>query len=348
MSYQSKGKQHNRLLIYFKIQPTLIFQIMKNVMSFIFLFALCLGMTTSLFAQNELTAAQLKQIEVVMAPVRAKVNKVLAEENAALLKQYHVDTAQVRKIKDAKQYKAALSALETKYMAFMKKGYSDAKVDETALKAQISNIIPKDVKYKFGPFLSIVSISDIPAVVASANGCLELKCPFDVKNTNKTGSLISIGVANANDCGVYTSGFSDLAGAGDAIAFSGKKATIPANKTKVKVTATENYSMNGTAWAVLGGAYVESSVGVRAQGPSVNKTFTFKTNWAVAPVIWFSNYEETAENTDINMSFAPSAAGGDYTIQVFAKSYSFAGAAFAAPTCYSFVYKVAKIKVCWE
>jgi hypothetical protein len=48
------------------------------------------------------------------------------------------------------------------------------------------------------------------------------------------------------------------------------------------------------------------------------------------------------------MNFTPSTAGGDYTIQVFAKSHSFAGAAFAGPTCHSSVYKVAKIKVCWE
>jgi len=321
---------------------------MKNAMSFVLLFALFLEMATSLFAQNELTAAQLKQIETVMSPVRTKVNKILAEENAALLKQYHVDTSLVHKIKDPQKYAQALKALESKYLAFMKTGYEKAKIDETALKAQIAQFIPKGVKYKFGPFLSIVSVSDIPSIVAPANGCVELKCPFDVKNTNKTGSLISFGTATAKDCGVYTYGFSDLAGAGEAIAFTGKKVAIPANKTKVKVTATENYSMSGTAWAVIGGAYAESSVGVRAQGPSVNKTFTFKTNWVVAPVIWFANYEETAENTDINMSFTPNSAGGDYTLQVFAKSYSFAGAAFTAPVCRSAVDKVAKIKVCWE
>lgn len=322
---------------------------MRNLAVFICIFTFFLGLTTtSTFAQNGLKSEDLKQIEAIIAPLRAKVTRIMEKENPDLVKKYHIDTAQIRSIKDPAKYQSALKELDSKYLAFFKAAYAKAQIDETAYKAKIANIIPKGVNYKFGEFLSIVSVKDIPTIVAPANGCLELKCPFDVKNTHKTGSLISFGSANAKDCGVYTSGFSDLAGAGDAIAFTGKKATIPARKTKVTVTATEDYKMDGTAWAVLGGSYVESSVGVRAQGPSVDKTFTYQTRWAVAPVIWYANYEETATNTDINMHFTPSPSGGDYTIQVFAKSYTFAGAAFAGPTCHSMVDKVAKIKVCWE
>lgn len=306
------------------------------------------GFCHTLVAQDALTGAELKQIEAIMAPARAKVLTIMEKDYADILKKYHIDTAQVRNVKDPAKYNIAMKELEMKYLPVFKKAYLKAQINESAYKEKIAAILPKGLKYTFGEFMSIQSVASTNVVGNAANGCLELKCPFDVKNTNKTGSLISIGGATANDCGVSTSGFSDLAGAGDAIAFSGKKATIPANKTKVKVTATEDYKMDGMAWAVIGGAYAESSVGIRVQGPSVNKTFTYRKNWVVAPVVWFANYEETAANTDINMNFTPSTSGGDYTIQVFAKCYTFAGAAFAAPLCNSRVSKVSKIKVCWE
>ena len=128
------------------------------------------------FAQEGLTTLQLQQIEAVMAPLRVRIETEL-QKNSTLYTPYLAEITAAKKIKNAMSQKAAIATIEAQYMAFLKLSYANAAIDEAAAKAQISGIIPKSIKFRFAPFLAIISDNlPVPAASTPSTVCSNFNC----------------------------------------------------------------------------------------------------------------------------------------------------------------------------
>lgn len=297
---------------------------MKQILFFLSIFFF----SASLIAQGGgLKPSQLKDIEAIMAPLRLKVEAELKKADAKMYADYLSDLKKAVSISDTKKQKAALTDLETKYYSFVKKGYAAANIDEVKMKSKLGDLL-KGSGYviTFTTFLGVIgTYTPTSPPETAANTCKEFKCPFEVTNTTMSANLNTDQTAPITGCSAYCNSFSLLAGARDELSAVGEFATISPNMQRVDVSARFDYRIYGFAAACIGGGYADASVGVMVKGPNVDKKFEFISGWAVAPLVWFNQFEKTGTNDRIAVDFVPKSSGGDYKVQAYAKCYSLAG-----------------------
>lgn len=294
---------------------------MRQILFFLALFIF----SASLFAQagNGLSSKQLKAIEAVMAPLRLQVEAQLKKSDPKLYSGYQGELKQLMAITDAKKQKAALGTFQTKYYAFVKKGYAAAKIDEKSAQANISAIL-KGSKYaiRFTEFMGITgTLTPPPPATTPSKSCVEFNCPFEVRNTTMSANLNGQGFTSGN-CGARASNVGMLASGREDLSALGEFTTIQAGMTRVDVSAQLDYNVNGFAGACIGGSYADASVGFLIKGPGVDKRIEHVSGWAVAPLVWYNAFEKTGENDRMQGDFRPATGGGEYKVQLFAKSFT--------------------------
>lgn len=296
-----------------------------------------------------LNKTQIAKLESIMAPLRLKVETTLKNTNASLYKSYQADIKLLTKINDPVKLKAELTKLKTKYYAFIKDGYQKSQIDEVGTKEKI-NLYLKSINFTatIGEFLSMRGSKKAPPQNSNpqpTSTCVELKCPMNVKNTTNSSNVDAFGVGSAEDCRAFTLSASVFAGSVENITKIGRTTPVQSSIQSVDVSFKLDYFMQCVAWACVGGSYADVSVGIEINGPSISNHVDFATGWVVSPVVWYSYFEEAAENNSMQTSFRPSSNGGDYTIQPFAKSYAFS-AVISATTCNSEIKDFDPITVC--
>lgn len=317
---------------------------MKKVSSLLLFF----GILLSAFAQGGLTEKQRKAIEEEMAPLRLKVEGILQKENPKMYDSYKADLAKALSINLASERKIALAELENKYLSFVKKGYSTAKIDEIALKAKLTNIL-KTTNYtiKFTPFMGITGTYTSPTPPATGNNCFEFKCPYSVTNTTMSqNAFVATGHSTDNGCFLDTRTTGAFAAGREDISAGGEYVSISPNMARVDVSSEVDYDISARAGAVIGGTYADAAIGFLIDGPSMNNTrLESVSGWALAPIVWWNEFRATGQNNRIQTSFTPSALGGDYKVQAYAKTYAFA-AVLGAAQADSRLENIDYIKVC--
>ncbi|MCF6155670.1 MAG: hypothetical protein E3K36_10535 [Candidatus Brocadia sp.] len=294
---------------------------------------------------------QRKEIEALMAPIRQQLDKALEKKDPALYKSYLADQKKLLKITDPKELTKAIKAMDAKYLAFVTKVYKAAKIDEKAFQNKAKSILGISAgKFRFGDFMSIIGTNVTTFSPSDDSGCEEYVCPFEVTKTTSSGSLIDFGSAfiDTDKCGGFLRGFTTLAGGGEKTIRLGKTVSVPANMSRVDITLEEDYSMDGKIYSVIGGGYGESQIAISLKGPGgLDKVSNKITQWAIAPVIWYTYYESTAEHEVLTASFTPQSSGGDYTIQAFAKVYEFTAALVSGTFVSSSIDNIHKMKICF-
>ena len=284
---------------------------MKRMSIFVAVFFFSVG----LFAQNGkgLSAKQLGAIEQVMAPLRTQVEAQLKKTDAKLFAAYQSDLKKAMAITDPGKQKVALAAFDSKYYAFVKKGYDAAKVDEAGAKSKITALL-KGVDYKisFTAFLGITGTYQTGTAAEAPNPCMEFACPFSVTNTTMSLNFNTGGGAfGSSNCTARTGTTGVLAAGRGEFSAGGECATGGANRSRVDVSSQFNYSVSGFAGACIGGSYSDASVGITVTGPGVNKRVEHVAGWAVAPVIWYNAFEKKGTNDRMQTNFKPASGGGD-------------------------------------
>jgi hypothetical protein len=299
---------------------------MKSILITLLICLLSLGA----FAQDGkgLSLKDRNAIEAIMAPLRIKVETQLKSKDPKLFAGYQSDLKKAMALPDVKQQKAALTALEGKYYAFVKAGYDAAKVDEAGAKTKISALLKASgYSFKFSPFLGIIgTFTGTVTPETPTNPCVEFNCPFEVRNTTMSLNLNTGGSGfTSNYCTARTGTAAVVAGGREDFTALGEFATIHANMARVDVTSSFDYILSGFAGACIGGSYANASVGFVVKGPGVDKRFEHVSDWALAPVIWYNAFEKSGTNDRLQGSFVPSSQGGEYKVQLFAKSFAVAG-----------------------
>ncbi len=286
--------------------------------------------SVGILAQNGAGLSQKERmaIEEVMAPLRLKVEAQLKKADPKLFIGYQAELKKLMAMTDAKQRKVALAAFEGKYYAFVKKGYDAAQVDEAAAKNKLSAILKGgNYSFKFTPFLGIIGVytPTTPPPATPTNPCVEFLCPFNVKNTTMSANLNTGGGAfNSSACSARAGTAGVVAAGREDLSALGEFATIHANMARVDVSSDLNYNLNGFAGACIGGSYSDASIGILVKGPGVDKKIEYVGSWALAPVIWYNAFKKTGENDRLAANFTPASGGGEYKVQLYAKSFAFA------------------------
>lgn len=295
---------------------------MKQILFFLSVFFF----SANLIAQGGgLKQSQLKDIEAIMAPLRLKVEAELKKADTKMYADYLSELKKAASITDTKKQKAALTDLETKYLPFLKKGYAVANIDEAKMKSKLGDILKgSGYTITFTQFLGIVGHYAPIATPPVDNGCKELLCPFQTKNSTMSQQDFElIGTSPAfSDCGGYASTYGAIASGREEFAAIGEFFTINSNIARVEVSCKTDYGLSGSAFAFLGGGYADASVGIVVKGTNVDRRFEHVSDWALAPVVWYSAFEKFGQNDIMQASFVPSSTGGDYKIQAYAKSYA--------------------------
>lgn len=303
--------------------------------------------STSLFAQGSLAKDYRIKIESIMAPLRLKVENSLKKENAALFTSYQTDLKKLAAIADPKKQELEMEQFAKNYYTFVKAGYNKANIDEAGAKKSLNQLL-SGFKYKitYGEFLSITGFYTLPSDSTTAGGCVELKCPMDVRNTTMSiNNLAPIGGTATGDCFAISNSSSLYVLNREDLSAAGKRTTIARDMARVDLSCPLTYYLSGTAIAIIGGSYCDASVGLKITGRSVDTRIEFVSGWALAPIIWYNAFKKTGQNNFMECSFTPSLVESDYTIQGFAKTFTVAGV-FAGTIATARIRDFSPIKVC--
>ncbi len=302
---------------------------------------------TTICRTKGLSEVQVKKIEAVMKPIRLEVEKILVKENPELYKQYQKEIALFLKLKDSKAKKDRVHDLEDKYYKYFRTCYLKANINEKAARDSIAAIIPADIPYTFGDFLAIRSTSrKSPSTGAKSSAdCPALTCPLDINTVRKYGNLAALGEVIIKDCAISTLAAGGIAGSGDFVGHIGQRAEFPAETPPQMVSAILDMSMWVQAGATAGGTYVESQLGLKIKGPSLDKRYVDYSLWAVAPVVWFTYQSDNGSQYEISTDMTPDVKGGIYVLQTYIRSFCSSGG--TAPTAVeTLMPKVYGIRMC--
>lgn len=278
---------------------------MKNI----FLIILFIAVSINSFSQLALSKIQLAKIERIMAPLRSKVEDLMKKSDPKLYTEYVSQRKFIFENNDSKKKNELIKEFHQKYYNFVKLAYIKANIDEARIIKKFNKIIDLDnYKVSYGEFLSITGWYKYtpPAAPTNGDGCFELKCPMTVLSTTMGQGNVGNGKRFADECEASAVSTSYIFGSVDNVSASGDLITLNNSNDRFlyDLSFRATFSVEGEAWAVLGGSYVEASAGFveKPTTPSqyrngVERILT--TGWAVAPVVFYNEFKEGEVNYPI-------------------------------------------------
>ncbi|MBK8556327.1 MAG: hypothetical protein IPL65_11425 [Lewinellaceae bacterium] len=208
----------------------------------------------------------------------------------------------------------------------------------------------------FGQYLNFTG-KYIPVTAPSTSGgnCQELKCDFTVDDieTQARGWGTGYGNAEVNEgrvqdvCGLTSKSSVMVEGRCEQFSATGENVTIQPGMEKVEVsTKLQQYSFSGDSNPGFNMGYGYADCGISINGEGLEKIFIFDSAFGFSPFgspsRWFL-FEKT--NQFVKTEFIPQAAGGNYEIQVFARTSAESGG-FGTGSGECIVVHPEYIKVC--
>lgn len=294
---------------------------MKNIL---FLLALLASQAIS-FAQTP-TDKQLQAIEKYMAPVRKKVTDILEADKTGQYKTYKADLGKIAAEKDQATKNELMTKLERDHLAFIRSAYKKGVVNHEDQRREVARILGHN-NFRFGEFADIQIDIILPAAVLPISFDVELTCPMEVRDDSENNSLVADCIARAKDCSMDALSIAETAGGCRSKADVGDKLDLPGNGvyTTIKVTTQTDIHYNGIALALAGYGQTNVKYGIRFRAPGLDKVVITREHMALAPVVWFSRIEGSADNFVSEVSFSGAFnAGISVTAQAHIEAFSLA------------------------
>jgi len=273
------------------------------------------------------TEKQLSAIEKIMAPQRKKVTDILDADKTGQYKIYQNDLKALSQEKDPAQKKVLADKIRRDHYIFIKAAFVAAKIDLKAIRPQISDILKTD-RFTLDEFGGLSSSTFLPKFELPLKFDSEIVCPFDSPQEVSNGGGLAGCSSTVETCRIFTDANSYiLAGGCRNKASLGGKFELPSgNFQKITVAAQFDAFYYGNA-AVLGGyGQFNVKIGVRLQGPGLDKVVIVHDAWCIAPVIFFSQIEMDADNFLAQAVFTGSFAGENlFTAQAYNGTFAIPG-----------------------
>ncbi|MCA0229334.1 MAG: hypothetical protein LCH91_02645 [Bacteroidetes bacterium] len=301
------------------------------------------------------TKAQIEAIQSLLAPVRKQVEDILQKTDAKLFADYQADLKRIAALKNYQQRAKELTVLDSKYYTFVKQGYIAAKIDEKYYQSKMLGILHlASNQLRFTEFLGVANATASRTLFPPPSSpCKEFKCPLKVRNTTMNQHAIELSSERLGDlldniskeCVTFAQTVALVASGRAEFSAIGEFASISSNGSNIDINAECRYQISGIAFAFLGGGYCDASVGIVVSGPNVDLRIENDSGWALAPVIWYNTFRAGGENDRLQGSFTPSPNGGDYKIQLYAKTYAMA-AVLSGTYSNADIFSISSLKVC--
>lgn len=295
---------------------------------------LCLAGLSLLFHPNTvqaqpgaaLNARQLADLDKFMAPYRKKVTDVLDADKTGQYKKYLSDLKALSQTRDAAAFKRLEEKLKKDHYAFIQKHYKKAVINHEEMKAGIAKILGHR-QFTLDEFGGIKLEIVLPPIKIAPKTDITLTAPYE--SSQHEANITAIGEdcsATVTTSTVQTRSGALFDGGCRSKGSLGDKFDIPAGTfSKITVNAQYDFDYRGYAYAGIAYSQVNAKVGLRLQGPGVDKVVILKENSCVAPLIWFSSFDDGVNNFQANHVFTGNFAGGTtYTAQVYNETFAIA------------------------
>lgn len=273
--------------------------------------------------QSLITQDQIRQINEIVKPLRDQFDKQLSQDET-----YAAYLDDVRKIKEAKsmEEKRSLTAkLDGKYLAYFKKVWSAANIDEKSYQQKIRGVFPDNIgrMIQFEPFLNfsflISSFLSLPPVTQpqEPDKCLDI-CTIAAGEITGTYDLISGGGGSYGNCFLKTNAWSSVYGRVGLNGYLRNNITIPGSfpndgrKLRIKISyelkqEATSFAAPGVGFAETGLTTYQSSESLLACSPLLGRSHAERTKTV--------NEEYTLAKNDVAKSiFQTYANVGSFTI----------------------------------
>ncbi len=270
--------------------------------------------------------AQLDAIEKILAPQRQKVLAVLEADKTGQYAQYKADVEAIAKQSDPKKQQAMLEKLDKDHLAFIRKAYANAKINNVQVKAEVAKVLGK-LRFTMDDFGGIQVDFTTPLVSLPIKFDATLNCPFEVNEESGNGMVLGLCDIAIGDCSTDVESYSVVAGGCRCIADIGDKADLPVGGfSKVTVAGQSDISYFGLAGTLAGYGQVNLKFGVRLRSNTgFDNTVIVKEVLILAPVIWLNIAEGNATDFITQATFSGSfPSGTTLTAQLHAEVFSMA------------------------
>lgn len=309
-----------------------ILSFMTNT-SFRFTFLACLLFCSSLFcpifnhAQTavEPSEKQLADLDKLMAPYRKKVVGILEADKTGQYKKYVADLNTLAKTEDAATHVRLEAKLKRDHYQFIKNAYAKAVINHEEMKKGVAKILGHN-KFTIDEFGGLNVDILIPPLKLPVKVDATLTAPYETSQHESNAAIAGLACSSTSTTtSMRVSSGALFDGGCRSKGSLGNKFDLPSgNFSKITLAAQFNFHARGMAYAV-GYSYVKASIGLRLQGPGVDKKVIVREHWRVAPLVWYSSFDETINNFVAQNTFTGTFAGGNtFTAQVYNETFAIA------------------------
>ncbi len=294
------------------------------------------------------TEKQAQSIENVMAPHRAKIKALLDADKSGKYESYKADVLALFKEEDLERRAVLEAKIKRDHYAYIKGVFASAKIDLTALKQQVAAALGHN-KFSMDEFGGISSQTFLPPVALPTKFTAEFNCPLATGQHESNCSVFGVLCgASASDCKIEVSADAVGAGGSRSKGSLGDKFDLsggPFSKMTVSSQSSAYYS-GGVESLILGYSQFNAKLGVRLQGPGLDKITIVRDEWCVAPLLWYKTIQFGASDYLMQATFTGSFSNGTtYTAQAYAEAFGLAiGLASGGGRCQLHTFDFVKAK----
>ncbi len=270
------------------------------------------------------TQAQLDAIEKILAPQRQKATAILEADKTGQYAQYKSDVEAIAEQADPAKVAELFAKLESNHLAFMRKAYADAKINNVQVKAEVAKVLG-NIKFKFGEFADIQLEFTLPNATLPLKFDVTMNCPFEEQDVNENNNGIGACYTTANDCGMNVQAISEVASSCRGKADVGGKTELSVGSfSKITVATQTDIFYDVYVFSIGGYAQANVKYGIRFRSSNgMDKEVMTKELVAIAPVLWVNIVHGKVDNFLSTATFTGSfPAGTSITAQAHTEAFA--------------------------
>lgn len=273
------------------------------------------------------TEKQAQAIEKIMAPQRAKIKALVDADKSGRYEAYQKDVKALFETEDLESRSDLEAKIRRDHYAYLKSIFTEAGINLAELKRQISGILGNS-KFDMDEFGGISSASVLPPGALPSGFSAEFACPLTARQAESNCTLVNSPCgAKAEECKIDIEVLPmGAGGARSKGSVGGRFDLTGAAATKMTVSAQGHvYYSGGAESLLLGYSQFNAKVGVRLQGPGLDKTIITRDEWCIAPLLYFKYITFSAQDYLMQGTFNGNFASGvNYTAQAYAEVFGLA------------------------
>jgi hypothetical protein len=271
----------------------------------------------------EPTARQIEELNKAREPYRRRLAEVLEADKSGQYQRYQSDLKKIAETSGLDRRRAMLEDLQRDHYSFIKKAYESAVINHEEQYSVVARALGHK-NFVLDEFGGIHSLSMLPPLALLREFTAERHCPLTATELVTNQAMLSICTGVAEDCTIYVASDAVIAAGCRASGYLGEKFTLTSGSFQ-KVTVVTQGDVHYYGLALSLGGYNQATVklGVRLTGPNFNKTIVVREEWCVAPLIWYSAFDFTANDFVAQAVFGNTFAGGStLTAQAYNEAFA--------------------------